>query len=126
MTDEGLHQGQAARFFSLRAAMSLAPLWRHQRKIDAARDLLAPLHGWFTEGFDTLDLIDAKAFYSTSSAVVRICLGAKIPQLLRARSNWYSRRMGCSGLGAPALVIRLEVARSVRGSKDRSEMLSSR
>jgi hypothetical protein len=61
--------------------MSLARLWRHQGNIDAARDLLAPLYGWFTEGFDTLDLIDAKAFYSMSSADVRIWLGARIRQL---------------------------------------------
>jgi uncharacterized protein YsxB (DUF464 family) len=47
--------------FSLRAAMSMARLWRDQGKRDAARDLLAPVYGWFTEGFDTLDLKEAKA-----------------------------------------------------------------
>ena len=41
--------------------MSLARLWRDQGKRDAARDLLAPVYGWFTEGFDTLDLKEAKA-----------------------------------------------------------------
>ena len=41
--------------------MSIARLWRHQGKRDEARDLLAPIHGWFTEGFDTLDLKEAKA-----------------------------------------------------------------
>ena len=45
----------------LRAAMSLARLWRDQGKRDEARDLLAPVYGWFTEGFDTLDLKEAKA-----------------------------------------------------------------
>jgi predicted ATPase len=45
----------------LRAAMSLARLWRDQGKQDAARELLAPVYGWFTEGFDTLDLKEAKA-----------------------------------------------------------------
>ena len=40
--------------------MSMARLWRDQGKRDAARDLLAPIYGWFTEGFDTLDLKEAK------------------------------------------------------------------
>jgi predicted ATPase len=44
----------------LRAAMSMARLWRDQGKRDAARDLLAPVYGSFTEGFDTLDLKKAK------------------------------------------------------------------
>ena len=41
--------------------MSIARLWRDQGRQDKARDLLAPVYGWFTEGFDTLDLKDAKA-----------------------------------------------------------------
>jgi predicted ATPase len=41
--------------------MSMARLWRDQGKRDAARALLAPVYGWFTEGFDTLDLKEAKA-----------------------------------------------------------------
>jgi len=45
----------------LRAALSLARLWQHQGKRAAARELLAPLYGWFTEGFDTPDLQDARA-----------------------------------------------------------------
>ena len=47
--------------FELRAAMSLARLWRDQGKVRQARELLAPLYGWFTEGFDTRDLKEAKA-----------------------------------------------------------------
>jgi predicted ATPase/class 3 adenylate cyclase len=54
-------QQQKARIFELRAAMSLARLWRDQGKLDEARELLAPVYGWFTEGFDTLDLKEAKA-----------------------------------------------------------------
>jgi predicted ATPase len=46
--------------WELRAAMSMARLWRDQGKRDEARDLLAPVYGWFTEGFDTLDLKRAK------------------------------------------------------------------
>jgi predicted ATPase len=45
----------------MRAAMSMARLKRDQGKRDEARDLLAPIYGWFTEGFDTLDLKQAKA-----------------------------------------------------------------
>jgi predicted ATPase len=52
---------QHAKPFELRAAMSMARLWRDQGKRDEARELLAPVYGWFTEGFDTLDLKQAKA-----------------------------------------------------------------
>jgi predicted ATPase len=52
---------QQAKFWELRSAMSMARLWRDQGKRDEARDLLAPVYGWFTEGFDTLDLREAKA-----------------------------------------------------------------
>ena len=41
--------------------MSLARLWRDQGKVQQARELLAPVYGWFTEGFDTRDLKEAKA-----------------------------------------------------------------
>ena len=47
--------------FELRAATSLARLWRKQGKRSEARALLAPVYGWFTEGFDTRDLVEAKA-----------------------------------------------------------------
>ena len=52
---------QRAKSFELRAAMSIARLWRDQGKRDEARSLLAPVYGWFTEGFDTPDLREAKA-----------------------------------------------------------------
>jgi predicted ATPase len=54
-------QKQRAKSWELRAAMSMARLWRDQGKRDEARDMLAPVFGWFTEGFDTLDLKEAKA-----------------------------------------------------------------
>jgi predicted ATPase len=57
----GIAQQQCAKFWELRAAISLARLWREQGKRDAARDLLAPIYGWFTEGFDTPVLKEAKA-----------------------------------------------------------------
>ena len=52
---------QQAKSWELRAAMSMARLWRDQGKRQQARDLLAPVYDWFTEGFDTLDLQQAKA-----------------------------------------------------------------
>jgi class 3 adenylate cyclase/predicted ATPase len=54
-------RAQQAKSWELRAATSMARLWRDQGKRDEARDLLAPVYGWFTEGFDTLDLKEAKA-----------------------------------------------------------------
>jgi predicted ATPase len=52
---------QQAKSWELRAAMSMARLWRDQGKRDEARDLVAPVYGWFTEGFDTRDLKEARA-----------------------------------------------------------------
>jgi predicted ATPase len=51
---------QQAKSWELRAAMSMARLWRSQGKTQQAREQLAPVYGWFTEGFDTLDLKEAK------------------------------------------------------------------
>jgi class 3 adenylate cyclase/predicted ATPase len=51
---------QQAKSWELRAAMSLARIWRDQGKVQQARELLAPVYGWFTEGFGTLDLKEAK------------------------------------------------------------------
>ena len=54
-------QRQNAKLWELRASLDLARLWRDQGKRREARDLLAPIYGWFTEGFDTPVLQDAKA-----------------------------------------------------------------
>ena len=59
---------QQAKSWELRAAMSLARLWRDQGKVQEARELLAPVYGWFSEGFDTLDLKDAKALLEELAA----------------------------------------------------------
>jgi predicted ATPase len=59
---------QQARSWELRAAMSMARLWRDQGKRTEARDLLAPIYGWFIEGFDTLDLKEAKALLEQLTA----------------------------------------------------------
>jgi predicted ATPase len=50
-----------AKWWELRAAMSLGRLWQHQSKRDAARQLLAEAYSWFTEGFETADLREARA-----------------------------------------------------------------
>ena len=52
---------QGTRGYELRAATSLGRLWGEQGRRAEARDLLAPIYGWFTEGFDTADLKEAKA-----------------------------------------------------------------
>jgi predicted ATPase len=56
-----LAQRQGAKLFELRASLDLARSWRKQGKPQQARELLAPVYGWFTEGFDTRDLKEAKA-----------------------------------------------------------------
>ena len=56
-----ISQEQSAKLFELRASTSLARLWRDQGKRTEARDLLAPVYNWFTEGFDTQVLQDAKS-----------------------------------------------------------------
>ena len=59
---------QQAKSWELRAAMSMARLWRDQGKLRQARELLAPVYGWFTEGFDTRDLKEAKALLEELAA----------------------------------------------------------
>ena len=64
----GVARQQQAKSWELRAAMSLARLWRNQGKPQQARELLAPVYGWFTEGFDTRDLKEAKALLQELAA----------------------------------------------------------
>ena len=52
---------QEARSYELKAVISLSRLWKQQGKKEQARQMLAEIYGWFGEGFDTKDLIDAKA-----------------------------------------------------------------
>jgi predicted ATPase len=53
-------RGQQAKSLELRAAMSLSQLWQRRGQLTEARHLLAPIYGWFTEGFETADLQEAK------------------------------------------------------------------
>jgi predicted ATPase len=57
--------GQSAKAFELRAAVSLARLWRDAGNSAKARDLLVPVYSWFTEGFETPDMVEAKTLIST-------------------------------------------------------------
>jgi class 3 adenylate cyclase/predicted ATPase len=59
---------QQAKSWELRAAMSMARLWRNQGKVQQARELLAPIYGWFTEGHNTRDLKEAKALLEELAA----------------------------------------------------------
>jgi predicted ATPase len=59
---------QQAKSWELRVAMSMARLWRDQGKMQQARELLAPVYGWFTEGFGTRDLKEAKALLEELAA----------------------------------------------------------
>jgi predicted ATPase len=59
---------QQARSLELRASMSLARLWSARARQQKAFDLMAPIHGWFTEGFGTRDLIDAKALLDSCAS----------------------------------------------------------
>ncbi len=61
---------QQAKSWELRAAMSLSRLWQQQGKRAEARELLAPIYGWFTEGFDTADLQEAKALLEELEGVI--------------------------------------------------------
>ena len=61
-------RAQQAKSWELRAAMNMARLWTKQGKRQAAHDLLAPIHGWFSEGFDTLDLGQAKGLLDAVSS----------------------------------------------------------
>ena len=62
-------RGQQAKALELRAALHLSRLWQQQGKLVQAYDLLAPLYGWFTEGFDTADLQEAKALLAALGGV---------------------------------------------------------
>ncbi len=65
-------RSQQAKSLELRATISLARLWADQGNRAQARDLLAPVYGWFTEGFDTPDLQDAKALLEQLGEEVRL------------------------------------------------------
>jgi predicted ATPase len=60
-------RSRSAKLLELRAATSLARLWQQQGKKDEARQMLAEIYGWFTEGFDTKDLQEAKALLAELS-----------------------------------------------------------
>ena len=73
-----------AKSWELRAAMSLSRLWQRQGKHAAARELLAPIYGWFTEGFDTPDLQEAKALLAELEDCRRASRGSQEDVVKRA------------------------------------------
>jgi predicted ATPase len=66
----GVARAQQAKSWELRAALSLAHLWQRQGKLDQARDLLAPIYGWFTEGFELPDLTAARSLLAELAETV--------------------------------------------------------
>ena len=58
--DIAIARNQASKWWEIRTAVSLARRWQGQSKVVEARELLAPIYNWFSEGFDTPDLMDAK------------------------------------------------------------------
>ena len=84
---------QQAKSWELRAAMSMARLWRDQGKRDEARELLAPVYGWFTEGFDTLDLKEAKALLDELAAWSAHSSGTSASSVAHPLVTWTKRRV---------------------------------
>ena len=66
----GIARAQQAKSWELRAALSLARLWQRQGKPDQARELLAPIYGWFTEGFELPDLTAARSLLAELAETV--------------------------------------------------------
>ena len=77
--------------------MSMARLWRDQGKREEARELLAPVYGWFTEGFDTLDLKEAKALLDelvVVSAAMKETFASKGGRITNANLLTFRQRKG--------------------------------
>ena len=87
-------QGQSAKLWELRAAVSLAHLWRDQRRHAEARDLLAPIYGWFTEGFDLSDLKNATALLNELRIVALIFRRVPLPPA-RCSNSGIPRALTC-------------------------------
>jgi predicted ATPase len=94
---------QGAFLLKLRAAASLARLWRDQGKAGQAHELLAPVYGWFREGFDTRDLKEAKALLDDLQSMRAACTAtifkskANILRKHHQRDIAWQRGIGLSG-----------------------------
>ena len=94
---------QQAKMWELRTSTSLARLWQSQGKRQDAYELLAPVYGWFTEGFDTKDLLDAKALLAGTGIVKNrnfwnVCSWTRLVRQVilqfQAKGRWMSL-VGC-------------------------------
>ena len=96
----------------MRTATSLARLWHGQGRRQEARDLLAPIYDWFTEGFDTKDLKEAKALPDELSYGTAASLGCRFATAFRAvvargrvaAGEWVAVH-GCGGVGLSAVMV---------------------
>jgi predicted ATPase len=66
-------RAQGAKLFELRASVSLARLWRDNGRTGEALDLLAPIYGWFTEGFEEIDLVEARTMLDELTVASTMC-----------------------------------------------------
>jgi len=92
---------QQAKALELRAALSLARLWQEQGQLTAARYLLEEIYGWFTEGFDTADLQEAKALLAALEGSVSIARSAGATPLSTSRPGQQATPNASSALPAP-------------------------
>ena len=106
---------QQARSWELRAATSMARLWRDQGKPQQARELLAPVYGWFTEGFDTFDLKEAKALLDERS-LLNPCAAPSARQSL-ATENYRPVATRCGGARASCRRQRYSSRRTVGNAR---------
>ena len=97
---------QPAKSWELRAAMSMARLWRDQGKRNEARELLAPVYGWFTEGFDTLDLKEALLRQCDKFLDDRVC--CRVISTLEMDRRYMGQRGGLADL---ARILGMQAAR---------------
>ena len=116
---------QQAKALELRAAMSLSRLWQQQGKRAEARELLASIYGWFTEGFDTADLQEAKALLDKLGVNTRRYHPPRPPLLPQCRQRGTTARGGPHRQAVRVSLVR-DVGRGLRSGRDCSTQFSWR
>jgi hypothetical protein len=107
--------GQEAKSLELRAAVSLARLWQQQNKVDEARELLAEVYSWFTEGFDTKDLQEAEVLLVTLGGSIKT--GEEKQKVRREEGETAKRGNGEMGRGGRGKVVALDSQTSDLGRR---------